>query len=109
MTNQVENNDFYLKQLGWVETEPAENAAKFWKYETPEGIPASIESDGFISIYIKDPTKDYSVINYFTIDEYNEFVSSNTWTVHTDYSYVGFAGTSTDDWNLVIKKYIVVQ
>ena len=109
VTDQVENNDFYLKQLGWVETEPAEKGTKFWKYETPEGIPASIASDGFISIYIKDSTKDYSVKHYFTIDEYNEFVRSNTWTVHTDYSYVGFAGTSTDDWNLVIEKYIVVE
>ncbi|MGN0374978.1 MAG: hypothetical protein ACI4EN_05705 [Butyrivibrio sp.] len=68
----VGNNISYLKQLGWVEAEEQDDVEKYWSYESPEGVPAYIRSDGTIAVYIKFPEDDKDKVYSFTIEEYNE-------------------------------------
>lgn len=91
--NVVAINEAYVKELGWTE-KPADETANNWTLMTTEGVPVTINADGYIKIYILYP--DTELDSYlFTIEEYKELVSTYKYYIRTRTSEHYFAGSYT--------------
>ena len=109
VTDAYANNAKYLTELGWIEVVSDDEVARHWDFDTPEGLPASIESNGYISMYIKHSGDEKETLTYFTIEEYNEFVSNNTWKVSSYRGAIGFSYEPQENWSKFIRKYVIVD
>ena len=109
VTDVYANNAKYLTELGWTEVICDDGVARDWDFDTPEGLPACIESNGYISMYVKYSGDEKETITYFTIEEYNEFVNNNTWKVSSYRGSRGFSYEPEENWRKYIRKYVIVD
>lgn len=107
--NPKENNLTYLRQLGWTDVVEEEGIDKLWTYESPEGVPAYVNEDGHLGIYVKYPGDEKESLCYFTIEEYNNLINNNTWTVYSKSGYSGLEGQAIEDMQQYIKKYVCIS
>ena len=109
VTDVYGNNFGYLSQLGWTEVKSDDGITRDWNMESPEGIPARIKSNGYISVYIQNVGDKNIELTYFTIEEYNEFINNNTWRVSSYSGSRGFAFEEPENMEKYIRKYIIVD
>ena len=103
------NNLAYLKELGWTEVIEEGDVSKDWKLESPEGVPAKIMTNGDIAIYVKRPDASKETLEYFTIEEYNKFISNNNWIVSSRRGARGFEFEPQENWQKYIRKYVKIN
>ncbi len=102
----ISKNRVYLEKLGWKKPTATEEGFPDWEYDTPEGIPTGIDNDGYIYIRILYSQESEIKFCKFTIEEYNQFVATHTWSVRSYVKSVGWAGEELTD---RVVKYIYVE
>lgn len=106
VTDVESTNKAFLKQLGWEEPIPVGDEICGWDYISTDGVPITVERDGYLYIYIKYSADETYSEYSFTIEEYNEFIATHTWTVRSEHIYVSWYESEPD---LVIRKYLQVE
>lgn len=67
-----ENTEKYIKKAGCEETN---YWLSNWEFMTTEGIPVTVRENGYIRVDVKYANSTEKVTEYFTIEEYNAFIS----------------------------------
>ncbi len=78
--NAEATNEAYLLSSGWKRSERNEYLDNY-EFISPVGVPAAVYESGYLKIYIKYSGDSEAKAYYFTIEEYNKFVTTHTWTV----------------------------